>query len=109
MQRIDRHPAVCDEDRAAESILDTKNWLDRIGDLDNPNDSSENWEANNESDIQLDNGIEDPNTPEQLDVSAAPNVPRLIRPTERSKKQAEKIFLTVNTITTTRNQGNKKQ
>jgi hypothetical protein len=48
--------------------------------LDNPNDSEDNWEADNESAMELDNGSEESETPELQNVSAAPNVPGLIRP-----------------------------
>jgi len=78
--------AESDEDSVAESISDTENWLDWNGDLENPNESKDNWEADNESEIELDSGIEDAESPEQQDVSAAPNVPRLIWPTWRSMK-----------------------
>jgi hypothetical protein len=42
-----------------------------------------------ESDIAQDNSIKDPQHPEQLDISAAQNVPGLIRPTPKSKRHAE--------------------
>jgi len=78
IKRIDCHGAKSDEDIAPESISDTQIWLDQNGDLVNPNQSEDDWEANNESNIELDNGLEDPESPEQLDDSATPNVPRLI-------------------------------
>ena len=56
---INSHSAEHDEDSSPESITDTKNWLNCIGDLDNPNDSEDNWEADNEPDIQLENCCED--------------------------------------------------
>jgi len=77
--------------------------------LDNPNDSEDNWEADNESDMELDNGSEDSETPEQRNVSAAPNVPRLIWSIRRSKKKAEKTLMTVNIMETRRNNGIKKK
>jgi hypothetical protein len=81
IKRIDRHhPAESDEDSSPESISDTKNWLNWNGVLDNPNDSDDDWEADNESDKELDNGSEDSETLEVRNVSAAPNVPGLIRP-----------------------------
>jgi len=55
--------------------LDTENWLNWNGDLDNPNDSEDDWEADIEFEIELDNGIEDPETPGQQEVTAGPNVP----------------------------------
>jgi len=45
--------------------------------------------------------MEDPECPEQQDVSATPNGPRCIGPTWRSKRRAEKVFMTVNAIKTT--------
>jgi hypothetical protein len=48
--------------------------------LDNPNDSEDDWEADNESDTELDNGSEVSQALEVQNVSAAPDVPGLIRP-----------------------------
>jgi len=109
IKRIDRHPAESDEDSSPESISDTENWLNWNGDLDNPNDSEDDWEADNESDMELDNGSEESETPELRTVSAAPNVPGLIRPILRSKKKVEKALLTVNIMETRRNKGIKKK
>jgi len=53
---IDRHPAKSDEDSSPESISDTEHWFNWNGDLDNPNDSEDDWEADNASDMELDNG-----------------------------------------------------
>ena len=47
IKQIDHHPAKCDEDSSPESISDTKKWLDWNEDLHNPNDSIDNWEADN--------------------------------------------------------------
>jgi len=109
MKQIDRHPAESDEDCSPESISDTENWLNWNGDLDNPNDSEDDWEADNESDMELHNGIEDSETLEQRNVSAALNVPGLIRPIQRSKKKVEKMLMTVNIMETRRNKGIKKK
>jgi len=76
--------------------------------LDNPNNCKNNLEANNESDIELDNVDVDPETPELQDVSAAPLVPGLIRPTRRSMTCAEMVLMMVNTMETRRNKWNKK-
>jgi len=89
IRRINRHPVESDEDSAAESILDTDNWLHWNGDLDNPNDGKDNCAADFESDIENDNGIHDPESPEQRDVFIAPNVLGLIQPTLNSTRQAE--------------------
>jgi len=61
-----------------------------------------------ESIIKQDNSIEDPECPEQWDVSATPNVPGLIWPTWNSKRQVKEVVLTVNEIETRRNKGVKK-
>jgi hypothetical protein len=42
-------------------------------------------------------------------VSAAPNVPGLIRPIRQSKKKVEKALVTVNIMETRRNKGIKKK
>jgi len=65
--------------------------------------------ADVDSDLEQDNSIEDLECPEQWDVSAMPNVAGLIGPTQKSKRQAEKVLMTVNTIETRRNNGVKKK
>jgi len=105
INRIDRHPAETDEDRSPESSSDTENWLNRNGDLENPNDSEDDWEADDKSDMELDNGSEDSATAEQRNVSAAPNVPGLIRPLRRLKKKVEMALMTVSIMETRKNQG----
>jgi len=77
--------------------------------LDNPNASEDDWEAANESDTEQDNGIEVSQTLEVRNVSAAPNVPGLIRPIRQSKKKVEKVLVTVNIMETRRNKGIKKK
>jgi len=64
IKRIDRHPAESYEDSSPESISDTENLLTWNGDLDNPNYSEDDCEADDESDMELHNGIEDSETPE---------------------------------------------
>jgi hypothetical protein len=86
--KINRHPVESDENSAPESISDTEDWLHWTGKLDNPNDSEEDCTAADDSDIQNNNCIEDPQCPDQQDVRAAPNVPGLVRPTPKSKRQA---------------------
>jgi len=103
IRRINRHPVENDEDSAPESISDTEDWLNWNGDLDNPNDSEDDCAVDVESNIEQDNSIEDPECPEQQDVSEVPNVPDLIRPTLKSKRQAEKVLVKVNAIETRRN------
>jgi len=109
IRRINRHPVESDEDSAPESISDTEDWLHWNGDLDNPNDSEEDCTADDHSDIHHNNCIEDLECPEMQDVSAAPNVPRLVRLTWKSKRQAQKVFMTVNAAETRRNKGGKKK
>jgi len=75
--------------------------------LDNPNDSEEDCAVDYDSDIEHNNCIEDPECPEQQDVSAAPNVPALVSPTRKSKRQAEKVLMMVNAAEMRRNKGGK--
>jgi len=103
IRRINRHPVKSDENSAPASISDTEDWLYWNGDLDNPNDSEEDCAADNDSDIEHNNCIEDPQCPEQQDVRAAPNVPGLVRPTRKSKRQADKVLMIVNAAETRRN------
>jgi len=109
IRRINRHPVKSDADRAPESISVTGNWLHWNADLDNPNDNEDDWAAEGESDIELSNAVEDPECPEQQDVSATPIVPRLVRPTWKQKTQAKKVFVIVNAIETRRNKGVQKK
>jgi len=106
--RINRHPVESDKDSAPESISDIDDWLNWNGDLQNPKDSKEDCAADDESDIEHNNGIEDPECPEQQNFSAAPNVPGLVRPPRKSKRQAEKVLVTVNAVETRINKGGKK-
>jgi len=109
LRRIDRHPAASDDNSASESISDTENWLNWNGDLDYPNESEDNCEADDEFNVELDNCFEHPECPEQRDVSAAPNVPGSIRPTWRSKKRTDKGFMTFNATEPERIRGNRKK
>ena len=96
IKRINHRPAESDADNSPDSISDTENWFNSDGDLEHPNGSEDNWEAENESDTELDNGGEDSKTPLQQNVSATPNVLRVIQPIRLSKKKAEVAFMTVN-------------
>jgi hypothetical protein len=107
IRRINPHPVETDKDSALESISDTEDWLHWNGDLDDRNDSEEDCAADDDSDIEHNNCIEDPQCPEQQDVSATPNVPGLVRPTRKSKRQAAKVSMTVNAAETRRNKGRK--
>jgi len=109
IRRINRHPVKSDEDSAPESISDTDDWLNWNGDLDDPNDSEYDCAAEVESDMDQAKSIEDPESQEQRDVSPASNFPGLIRPTQKSKRQAETVLVMVNAIETRRNKGVKKK
>jgi hypothetical protein len=106
--RINRYPVDSDEDSVPENISDTGDWLNWNGDWDNPNDSEDDCAAEFESNIDRENSFEAPESPEQQDVSAAPNVPGLIRPVRKSKRPAETVLVTVNAMETRRNKGVKK-
>jgi hypothetical protein len=109
IRRINRHPVESDEDSAPESISDTEDWLHWTGDLDDPNDSDDDCAADVGSNMEQAKSMKNPECPEQRDVSAAPNVPGLIRPTRKSKRQAEMLLVTVNAIETRRSKGVKKK
>ena len=109
IRRINRHAEECDEDSPQESISDTKDWLNWNGGLDNPNNSKDDCAADNEYNIEQNIGIKDSECPEQQDVSAAPNVPRLVWLTRKSKRQAEQVLVTVNAVETRRNKRGKKK
>jgi len=108
IRRINCHPVASDDDSAPESISDTADWLYGNGNLGNTDDCEDDCAADDDSDIGPNNGIEDLEYPHQQDVSAAPNVPRLVRPTRKSKRQAEKVLVTVNAVERQRNKGGKK-
>jgi hypothetical protein len=109
IRRINFHPVERDEDREPESISDTDDWLYWVGNLDNPNDNEDDYAADDESDIETKNGVQDPVCPEQQDVGTAPNVPGLVWLTRKLNRQAEKMFMTVNALEMRRNKEGKKQ
>jgi len=109
IRRINHCPVESDAHCAPGSISDSDDWLNWNGDLDNINDSEQDYAAYHDSTIEHNNCIEDPECPEQQDVCAAPNCPELVRPTQKSKRQAEKLLVTGNAIETRRNKGGKKQ
>jgi len=61
------------------------------------------------SDIEQNNGIEDPGCAEHQESGAAPIVPGLVRTTRKSKRQAEQLLVTVNAAETRRDKGGKKK
>jgi len=62
-------------DSAPEIISDTEDWPKLNGNLDNPNDSEEDCAAYHDSNFEHHDCMEDPECPEQNEVSAAANVP----------------------------------
>jgi len=109
IRRINHHPVESYEDSTPESISDTEDWLNCNVDWEKQNDSKDHSRADVESDIHKDNSIEDPDCPVQQDVSAAPDVPRLIWATRKSKRHGDKVVMTVNAIETRRNDGAKQK
>jgi len=70
--------------------------------MDNPNGSQYCLEGDDEYDVEQANGLDDPQSPETRNVSGATNVAQLIRPTPRSNRNAQNLFMTVNTMETRR-------
>jgi len=60
IRRMNRQPVKSDEDSSPEIISDTENCLNWNCDLDNPNDREDDCAADNEFNIEDNNGIEDP-------------------------------------------------
>jgi len=77
--------------------------------LDNLDHSKDDWEAHNESDLELDNASEDSETPEQQNFSTIEIVSGLIRPIQQTHKNVTKEFMTVNIMDMRRNNGIKKR
>jgi hypothetical protein len=100
---ISGHLVESDEDTVHENISDNHDWLNWNGDLDHPNASEDDTTGDVESDIVQDNPIKEPQCPEQQDTNATPNVPGLIRPNRKSKRQAEMVLVTLNALETRRN------
>ena len=108
IRTINHHPVERGKYSTSEIISNTENWLNWNSDMDNAIDSRDNCAADDRSDVDPHNRIEDPDFPEQEDVSATPNVPQLVRPTQKSQRQAGKVMHTVNAIETRRNKRVKK-
>ena len=89
--------------------MGTADWLNWNCDLDNPNDTEDDCAADNNSNIVHNNFIEDPECPQQKDMSTVPNLPGLVRLIQKSKRQAENIVMTINVSETQRNKGRKKK
>jgi hypothetical protein len=75
--------------------------------LDNPNSSEHDCAVDDESHKEPNNRIEDPECPEEQDESVAPNVSGLVWPTQKSKRQAEQVLVTVSAVDMGRNKGAK--
>jgi len=106
--RIYHHPAPGDEESAYERISDTKIWLNWKWDLDNPDESEDNSEADEALDVELETGIHNPACPEQRGVSAAPTVSGFSQPIWRSMQRCGKVLMKVNATETWWNIGDKK-
>jgi hypothetical protein len=78
IRRINHHPVESDKDCAPERISDTDDWRIWNGDLDDPNNSEADCTAENDSNLEQNNCIEDPECPKQQELSAAPNMPGLV-------------------------------
>jgi hypothetical protein len=109
IRTINLHPVGNDEDNAPDSIFDTEHWLNWNWNLDNPNDSEDDCAADVQSEMEQDSSRKDSESPEQRDESFTPNISVLIQPTWKSKRQAEKVLVTVNAMETRRNKGMKKK
>jgi len=66
---------------APKNISETKNWLNWKGNLGNLNDSKDDCEVDDESDIEPGGGIKDLESAEHRVVDTALNVPGLFRST----------------------------
>jgi len=84
-------------------MLNTEDWLNRNRDLDNPNDTEDDFTADVESYSCQHRTIQDPEYPEERDVCTTPNFPGLFWPRVQSKRQAEKVLMTVIANETWRN------
>jgi hypothetical protein len=80
-------------------------WLPRKEDLDNANHSEDDWEEDNDLDMELENGVQESETPDQGMFGTIEDFPGLIQPTWIAQKQTEMVFATVNTMDTRRNTG----
>jgi hypothetical protein len=108
IRRTNCPPVESDNDSAPKNLSDTDDWLNWNGDLDNPNHSKEDCSADYVSDIEHNNHIEDPECPEQHDVSAALNVLGLVQPIRKSQREADNVLVTVNAAEMRRNNRGKK-
>jgi hypothetical protein len=103
--RVHYHAVECDEDCAPQNISDMHDWRNWNGNLDNPNDREEDCAADDESDRDHNDGMEESESPEQQDVTTEPNVLGLVRPSWTSKTHAGTVYVTVNEVETRRIKG----
>jgi hypothetical protein len=75
IRRINWHPGESDNGSAAVSNSDTKDWLNWIGDIDDPNNDELDGQANDEDEMDVSN---ESNVNDELEVKAALNIPGLI-------------------------------
>jgi hypothetical protein len=106
---MEHYPAISDEESSPESISDTRNWLNWNEAFDNSNNSEADWETGNEADLDLANGSEKSETPQQRNLSAAPTVRGLVWPIQLLKKRVENALMTVNIVQARRTVVIKKQ
>ena len=76
IETIDCRPAKSDEESEPEYISDTQYCLDGNSESENSNMRDVDWEADDESNFELLNGIVASSIAEHCDVYAAPNVSR---------------------------------
>jgi hypothetical protein len=77
---FDRHPAKGCQDGVPEYSTNTGNLLYQDGDFKNPMENEDDWEADNGSDMELENGIMNLAGPGQWNLYATPNFSGLIQP-----------------------------
>jgi hypothetical protein len=75
IRRIILHPDESDDDSAAVSNSDTKDWLNWTEDLDHPNNDEIDGQVDNEDEMDVSN---DSDVNNELGVKAALNIPGLI-------------------------------
>jgi len=86
---IDHHTVIRADANAPESISDSTHWINWNVNCDYPTERGDDCMADGESDTDHNNGFENPACSEQQDVGAERNIPRLVRPTLKSKGEAE--------------------
>jgi hypothetical protein len=104
-RKMNHHPGNSQADSVPESISYIESWSHRDVNLDCPNDSDDDSAAEVKSEMEQENAIENWECPEMPDLNVMPNVPGLIRPTRKSKRQADMVLVTVNAIQMRRNKG----